>query len=233
MYRGRRVFVVLNRYPYTNGHVMVAPYAHEAWFSDSNAETLHELIATVARAQKILVVGLPHRRAERRSQLRVGGGRRRRQPLPRARRPPVAGRHKLHDGRGGSARRAGGARTDAAPPRAALRGGRLVSSEAAVRVRSPWLPMALGWLVPGPRPLHAGAPEDGDRVRRHRHADVPGRHFVPGAALFGRGRSATDDPRDVRRVRRRGCSTSPRALSRTIPAGRSSRRPTSTAARTS
>jgi ATP adenylyltransferase len=53
--RGPRVFVVLNRYPYTNGHVMVAPYAHEAYFSDSSPETLHELIATVARAQKILV----------------------------------------------------------------------------------------------------------------------------------------------------------------------------------
>ncbi len=53
--RGRRVFVMLNRYPYTNGHVMVAPYAHEAWFSDSSSETLSELIATVARAQKILV----------------------------------------------------------------------------------------------------------------------------------------------------------------------------------
>ncbi len=53
--RGRKVFVVLNRYPYTNGHVMVAPYAHEALFSDSSPETLHELIDTVARAQKILV----------------------------------------------------------------------------------------------------------------------------------------------------------------------------------
>jgi ATP adenylyltransferase len=34
---------------------MVAPLAHEAWFSDSGAETLHELIATVARAQRLLV----------------------------------------------------------------------------------------------------------------------------------------------------------------------------------
>ncbi len=55
LFRGRRVFVLLNRYPYTNGHVMVAPYAHEAWFSDSSPDTLSELIATVARAQKILV----------------------------------------------------------------------------------------------------------------------------------------------------------------------------------
>jgi ATP adenylyltransferase len=55
VHRGRRVFVLVNRYPYTNGHVMVAPYAHEAWFSDSSPETLAELIATVARAEKILV----------------------------------------------------------------------------------------------------------------------------------------------------------------------------------
>ncbi len=55
VFRGKRVFVLLNRYPYTNGHVMVAPFAHEAWLSDSNVETLSELIATVARAQKILL----------------------------------------------------------------------------------------------------------------------------------------------------------------------------------
>jgi ATP adenylyltransferase len=55
VFRGQRVFVLLNRYPYTNGHLMVAPFAHEAWFSDSPRETLGELIETVARAQKILV----------------------------------------------------------------------------------------------------------------------------------------------------------------------------------
>jgi ATP adenylyltransferase len=55
VHRGRRVFVLLNRYPYTNGHVMVAPYAHDAWLSDSDRETQAELIATVATAQRILV----------------------------------------------------------------------------------------------------------------------------------------------------------------------------------
>ena len=55
VFRGERVFVILNRYPYTNGHLMVAPYAHEGWLSSSNAQTLTELIETVARAEKILV----------------------------------------------------------------------------------------------------------------------------------------------------------------------------------
>jgi len=54
VFRGRRVFVLLNRYPYTNGHLMIAPYAHHAFLSDSEEETLRELIATVARAEKIL-----------------------------------------------------------------------------------------------------------------------------------------------------------------------------------
>lgn len=52
--RGRRVFVILNRFPYTNGHVMVAPYAHQGRLGDSDGETLDELIRTVARAEGIL-----------------------------------------------------------------------------------------------------------------------------------------------------------------------------------
>jgi len=55
VFRGERVFVLLNRYPYTNGHLMVAPYEHDAWLSDSSEDTLAELIRTVARAEKILV----------------------------------------------------------------------------------------------------------------------------------------------------------------------------------
>lgn len=55
VYRGRKVFVLLNRYPYTNGHIMVAPYAHDARLSDSTVETLDELVRTVARGEKILI----------------------------------------------------------------------------------------------------------------------------------------------------------------------------------
>jgi ATP adenylyltransferase len=54
VHRGRRVFVILNRYPYTNGHVMVAPFDHVARLSESDAATREELIHTVARAESIL-----------------------------------------------------------------------------------------------------------------------------------------------------------------------------------
>ena len=54
VHRGRRVFVLLNRYPYTNGHLMVAPYDHLSRPSQSDPETLTELMATVARGEKIL-----------------------------------------------------------------------------------------------------------------------------------------------------------------------------------
>ena len=54
VHRGRRVFTLLNRYPYTNGHLMVAPYEHRSRLWQSDPETLTELIATVARGEKIL-----------------------------------------------------------------------------------------------------------------------------------------------------------------------------------
>jgi ATP adenylyltransferase len=54
VFRGKKVFVILNRYPYTNGHVMIAPYGHEGSLSASDPETLAELIRTVARAERIL-----------------------------------------------------------------------------------------------------------------------------------------------------------------------------------
>jgi ATP adenylyltransferase len=44
VYRGARNFVVLNRFPYTSGHVMVVPYEHAATLEDVPDESLVELI---------------------------------------------------------------------------------------------------------------------------------------------------------------------------------------------
>ena len=54
LYRGRHVMAMLNRYPYTNGHVMVAPYSHVARLSDIEEEIRHDLIGCLAACQRIL-----------------------------------------------------------------------------------------------------------------------------------------------------------------------------------
>jgi ATP adenylyltransferase len=46
--------VMLNRYPYTNGHLMIAPVAHEARLFDSADDSLTALIRLTAEAQRIL-----------------------------------------------------------------------------------------------------------------------------------------------------------------------------------
>jgi ATP adenylyltransferase len=54
IFRTAHALVMLNRYPYTNGHLMVAPVAHEARLFDSTAPSLHSLIRLTAVAQRIL-----------------------------------------------------------------------------------------------------------------------------------------------------------------------------------
>ena len=54
LYRNASAVVMLNRYPYTNGHLMVAPVAHEARLFDSTDASLRALIRLTAEAQRIL-----------------------------------------------------------------------------------------------------------------------------------------------------------------------------------
>ena len=54
VYRGTYALVMLNKYPYTNGHLMVAPIAHEALLMQSTDASLRALIRLTAEAQRIL-----------------------------------------------------------------------------------------------------------------------------------------------------------------------------------
>jgi len=44
VYRAKRNFVLVNLYPYTTGHVMIAPYEHVANLEDATEETLAEMM---------------------------------------------------------------------------------------------------------------------------------------------------------------------------------------------
>lgn len=52
--RSRDVLVLLNRYPYSNGHVMVAPLAHAAALDTLPDAVLLEMSQRIADAQRIL-----------------------------------------------------------------------------------------------------------------------------------------------------------------------------------
>ncbi len=54
VHRGDRCFVILNLYPYTNGHLMIAPYEHLATLPALGPETVAEMMALSQRAMTIL-----------------------------------------------------------------------------------------------------------------------------------------------------------------------------------
>jgi len=54
VHRGERCFVILNKYPYTNGHLMVAPYEHIAELQKLDAEATTEMMALAQRGMAAL-----------------------------------------------------------------------------------------------------------------------------------------------------------------------------------
>ena len=54
LWSGDRVLVMLNRFPYSNGHLMIAPHEHSARLFDSGDDILSDLVRVAARAQRIL-----------------------------------------------------------------------------------------------------------------------------------------------------------------------------------
>lgn len=54
VHRGERCFVILNKFPYTNGHLMVAPYEHTATLQELDPETLAEMMSLAQQGMKRL-----------------------------------------------------------------------------------------------------------------------------------------------------------------------------------
>jgi ATP adenylyltransferase len=52
--RGAKNFIILNRYPYTTGHVMVVPYSHVADLSAADPDTLAEMMVLSQRVHTAL-----------------------------------------------------------------------------------------------------------------------------------------------------------------------------------
>lgn len=59
--RGARAFVILNKFPYNNGHLMVVPHRHVARLADLDADELLEMMALAQTAERVLTeVYRPH-----------------------------------------------------------------------------------------------------------------------------------------------------------------------------
>jgi ATP adenylyltransferase len=54
LHRGRSSYVILNRFPYNSGHLMIVPYAHDSTMEALDAETLAELMALTQLSLRVL-----------------------------------------------------------------------------------------------------------------------------------------------------------------------------------
>ena len=61
VHRGSAAFVILNLFPYNNGHVMVVPRRHIATLGEATTEELGELMLLVRDAERVLTTAYaPH-----------------------------------------------------------------------------------------------------------------------------------------------------------------------------
>ena len=53
IHRGKKCFVMLNKFPYNNGHLMIIPYRHVADFTELNHDELLEIMTLTQKVLKI------------------------------------------------------------------------------------------------------------------------------------------------------------------------------------
>lgn len=54
LFRGQYCFVIMNKYPYNNGHLMVIPYIHTSDSSEFDDKTVVELWHLINKSKKVL-----------------------------------------------------------------------------------------------------------------------------------------------------------------------------------
>jgi ATP adenylyltransferase len=54
LYRGQLNYIVLNRYPYSSGHLMIVPFDHVSSLSKASPETAAEMMTIARRAEDCL-----------------------------------------------------------------------------------------------------------------------------------------------------------------------------------
>ncbi len=54
LYRGRHAFVIMNKYPYNNGHLLLAPYRHVPDIIDLSDEEMGEMHQMLKMARNVL-----------------------------------------------------------------------------------------------------------------------------------------------------------------------------------
>ncbi|SNB45960.1 HIT domain-containing protein [Geobacter sp. DSM 9736] len=54
LYRSKHSFIMLNRYPYTNGHLLIVPYRHTADLNDLAEYEMLDLFETLTLARNVL-----------------------------------------------------------------------------------------------------------------------------------------------------------------------------------
>jgi len=61
VHRGKLVFVIMNRYPYNNGHLMIVPYRHESELDQlTQDENLEAMVLLQKSVRALRIVSSPH-----------------------------------------------------------------------------------------------------------------------------------------------------------------------------